>query len=68
MPFSSFVRIAEHTIPCQHIREYPNSVKDTYAVLKLVIKEYWPCKNLDPGSDSVTIAATHANEFPKGNL
>ncbi|KAI9842793.1 MAG: hypothetical protein M1837_006896 [Sclerophora amabilis] len=61
---SQFV-VAEHTIPCQHIREYPAAVKNQQDVLHLVVKEYRPLNNLEAEPGSLTIIATHANGFPK---
>lgn len=62
---SSFFSITEHTIPCQHIREYPSAVKDDHTALQLAIKEYRPLNNLDAEPGSVTIIATHGLGFPK---
>ena len=62
---NSYFSVTEHTIPCQHIRGYPNAAKDEHAVLHLAIKEYRPVNNLNAETGSVTIIATHANGFPK---
>ena len=60
------LKVIEHTVLCQHVREYPNGVKpEGEGVLKLAVKQY---KSLDPLEDSknaVTIISAHANGFPK---
>jgi hypothetical protein len=61
----TYFSITEHAIPCQHIREYPDAVKDPQAVLQLAIKEYRPLNNPNPEPGDVTIIASHANGFPK---
>lgn len=65
MDSSSVFSITEHVIPSQHIREYPNAVRDELAPLQLAIKEYRPFNNLDAEPGSVTIIATHGLGFPK---
>lgn len=66
MSSSGPFRIVEHTVPCQHIREYPhatsNSQEDT---LYLAVKQYIPLDNPDPQPGDVTIIGAHANGFPK---
>jgi hypothetical protein len=63
---SANFQIIEHTIPCQHIREYPNGTKSRQeAVLQLAIKQYVPLRRSKPREDAVTIIAGHANGFPK---
>jgi hypothetical protein len=63
---SANFQIIEHTIPCQHIREYPNGTKSRQeAVLRLAIKQYVPLRRSEPREDAVTIIAGHANGFPK---
>lgn len=62
---SSFFDITEHIIPCAHIREYHDSVKDETVSLQLAIKEYRPLNNLQPEPGSVTMIATTPNAFPK---
>jgi hypothetical protein len=58
--------IVEHTIPCQHIREYPRATADAQeAVLHLAVKQYIPKDNRDPQPGDVTIIGAHANGFPK---
>lgn len=64
MSASSF-RVTEHVIPCAHIREYPNGVRDEGTPLRLVVKEYQPLRNLDAKPGSLTIIATTPNAFPK---
>ncbi|OJJ49363.1 hypothetical protein ASPZODRAFT_1465315 [Penicilliopsis zonata CBS 506.65] len=59
-------RVVEHTIPCQHIREYPGATANVQEdVLHLAVKQYIPLDNLDPQSGDVTIIGAHANGFPK---
>ncbi len=63
---SSYFKIVEHTVPCQHIREYPNALKHRQEdVSSLAIKQYIPLDNLEPEAGAVTIIAGHANGFPK---
>ncbi|MCJ1250585.1 hypothetical protein MMC30_007813 [Trapelia coarctata] len=62
---TSLFEVTEHTIPCQHIREYPHAVKSEQAILRLAIKEYRPLTNLNALPGSVTIIAAHANGLPK---
>jgi hypothetical protein len=44
---SSVFSVTEHIIPSQHIREYAHAVKDEYAPMQLVVKEYRPLSNLE---------------------
>jgi len=62
---SSVFSIHKHTIPCQHIRQYPDAVKDDEACLHLSVKEYRPLNNPNAEPGSITIIATHAIGFPK---
>jgi hypothetical protein len=63
---SANFQIIEHTVPCQHIREYPNGTKSRQeAVLQLAIKQYVPLRRSKPREDAVTIITGHANGFPK---
>jgi hypothetical protein len=63
---SSVFEIKEHTIECQHIREYARATSTSQeAVLKLAIKQYTPLDNLQPQEGDVTIIGAHANGFPK---
>ena len=56
--------VTEHIVPAQHIREYPNGVKDESQVLRLAVKEYRPLtQTLAP--NAYTIIATHANGIVK---
>lgn len=63
---SSRFRVVEHTVNCQHTREYPaataNGDRDTP---KLAVKQYIPLDYADPRPDDVTIVGAHANGFPK---
>ncbi|KAL4759083.1 putative toxin biosynthesis protein [Aspergillus foveolatus] len=59
-------RIVEHTVPGQHIREYPGATANEQEdVLSLVVKQYIPLDNPSPQPGDVTILAAHANGFPK---
>ncbi|GLB14557.1 hypothetical protein AtubIFM61612_001988 [Aspergillus tubingensis] len=43
MSSSSTFRVIEHTVPCQHIREYPAATRRTQEdVLHLAVKQYIP--------------------------
>ena len=58
--------IKEHTLECQHIREYPHATaRSQEDVLRLAIKQYIPRDNQDPRDGDVTIIGAHANGFPK---
>ncbi|KAG9768386.1 toxin biosynthesis protein-like protein, partial [Aureobasidium melanogenum] len=62
---SSF-RIVEHTIPAQHIREWPRALAESQEdVLQLAVKQYIPKDNAHPQPGDVTIIGAHANGFPK---
>ncbi len=59
-------KILEHTIPGQHIREYPNATQNRQEdVFQIAIKQYVPIRDSEPGKDAVTIIGGHANGFPK---
>ncbi|KAI9827563.1 MAG: hypothetical protein M1832_004913 [Thelocarpon impressellum] len=63
---SSLFLSQEHTIPGQHIREYPQATANAQEdVLYLRIKQYRPLDNLEARRGDVTIIAAHANGFPK---
>jgi hypothetical protein len=63
---SSVFEIKEHTVECQHIREYARATaKSQEEVLHLAIKQYIPFDNPNPKEGDVTIIGTHANGFPK---
>lgn len=58
--------IKEHTLECQHVREYPRATANSQDdELYLAIKQYTPKDNPNPQPGDVTIIATHANGFPK---
>ncbi|EXJ85030.1 hypothetical protein A1O3_05705 [Capronia epimyces CBS 606.96] len=62
---SSF-HIVEHTVPCQHIRQYPRALSGSQEdVLHLAVKQYIPKDNPNPQPGDVTIIGAHANGFPK---
>lgn len=60
-------KIIEHTIPGQHIREHPHSIKGRQeAALQLAIKQYIPIDRSDPIPDNaVTVIGVHGNGAPK---
>jgi hypothetical protein len=63
---SSTFQIKEHTLECQHIREYAHATAESQeAVLHLAIKQYTPLDNPHPAAGDVTIIGAHANGFPK---
>jgi hypothetical protein len=63
---SATFKVIEHTIPSQHIREYPNATKSQQeAVIQLAVKQYVPLRKFEPRDGAVTIIAGHANGFPK---
>ncbi|ESZ91074.1 hypothetical protein SBOR_8537 [Sclerotinia borealis F-4128] len=63
---SSIFEIKEHTLECQHIREYPRATANTQEdVLHLAIKQYIPRDNPHPEPGDVTIIGAHANGYPK---
>ncbi|OCK78791.1 toxin biosynthesis protein-like protein [Lepidopterella palustris CBS 459.81] len=63
---SSFFRVDEHVLPCQHIRGYPRATaNEQEEVLHLAIKQYTPLSNLNPKPGDITIIGAHANGFPK---
>lgn len=63
---SSIFEIKEHTLECQHIREYPRATANSQEeVLHLAIKQYIPLDNPNPKEGDVTIIGAHANGFPK---
>lgn len=65
---SAVFKITEHTLDCQHIREYARATSNTQEdVLKLAIKQYTPLDNPQPRDGDVTIVGTHANGFPKAS-
>lgn len=59
-------RIVEHTIPGQHIREYPHATRSEQgACINLAVKQYVPVYDQGPSPGDVTIITGHANGFPK---
>lgn len=59
-------RIVEHTIPGQHIREYPHATRSGQdECLQLAVKQYLPAVVEESGPEDVTIVTSHANGFPK---
>ncbi|KAI0402519.1 prolyl aminopeptidase-like protein [Xylaria palmicola] len=58
--------IIEHTIPSQHIREWPRATSVSQEdVLQIRIKQYRPVDNPHPQPGDVTVIGAHANGFPK---
>ncbi|KAI1319661.1 Alpha/beta hydrolase family-domain-containing protein [Xylariaceae sp. FL0255] len=64
---SSFpFHIKEHTVPGQHIREWPRATSRSQEdILQLHVKQYTPKDNPDPQPGDITILGAHANGFPK---
>jgi hypothetical protein len=63
---SQIFKIVEHTIDCQHIREYARATSTSQEdVLHLAVKQYIPLDNLNPQEGDLTIIGAHANGFPK---
>jgi hypothetical protein len=63
---NSLFEIKEHTLECQHIREYARATAESQvSVLHLAIKQYIPLDNPNPKEGDVTIIGAHANGFPK---
>lgn len=59
-------RVLEHTIPGQHIREYPHATRsDQGARVNLAVKQYVPLYDQAPAPGDVTIITGQANGFPK---
>jgi hypothetical protein len=66
MSSSTVFLIKEHTLECQHIREYARATARAQEdVLYLAIKQYIPLDNPQPQDGDVTIIGAHANGFPK---
>jgi hypothetical protein len=67
MSSSTVFQIKEHTLECQHIREYARATARAQEdVLYLAIKQYIPLDNPPELKDGdVTIIGAHANGFPK---
>ena len=63
---SNLFKIIQHTIPCQHIRDYPQATAyEQEDVLHLAVKQYVPLDNPNPQPGDITIVGTHACGFPK---
>jgi hypothetical protein len=63
---TSFFEIKEHTVECQHVREYARATANGQEdVLRLAIKQYIPRDNPNPEQGDVTIIGAHANGYPK---
>jgi hypothetical protein len=63
---TSIFEIKEHTLECQHIREYARATANAQEdVLRLAIKQYIPRDNPNPEQGDVTIIGAHANGYPK---
>lgn len=59
-------KIIEHTIPAQHVREWPRATANSQEdVLYIHVKQYIPLDNPSPSPGDVTIIGAHANGFPK---
>jgi hypothetical protein len=63
---SALFKLTEHTVPCQHIRQYSNATLHSQEEkLHLAVKQYTPLNNPNPQPGDLTIIAAHANGFPK---
>jgi len=63
---SSIFEIKEHTVECQHIREYARATANSQEeVLQLSVKQYVPLDNPNPEAGDLTIIGAHANGFAK---
>lgn len=66
---SAFFEIREHTIECQHIRQYARATAHSQEdVLHLAVKQYIPLDNQNPKEGDITIIGACANGFPKASL
>lgn len=67
---ASTLRVVEHFIPGQYIREYPNATRHRQEdVLQLAIKQYIPVNNPDPLPDNaITIIGVQGLASPKVQL
>ena len=66
MSSSPVFDIRQHTLECQHIRDYPRAtIRAQEDVLYLAIKQYIPLDNPHPQDGDLTIIGAHANGFPK---
>lgn len=59
--------VAQHVIPGQHIREYPNATRSKQEeILHLAVKQYIPKATPKLNNRSpITVIAAHGNGFPK---
>ncbi|RAL17453.1 alpha/beta-hydrolase [Aspergillus homomorphus CBS 101889] len=64
MASSPFI-ITEHTVDCQHIREYPHATRHGDDALQLAVKQYIPKSNPNPQPGDVTIIGAHSSGVPK---
>ncbi|KAH8665859.1 Alpha/beta hydrolase family-domain-containing protein [Tricladium varicosporioides] len=63
---SSVFDIKEHTVECQHIREYARAAANSQEdIFHLAVKQYTPLDNLNPQPGDITVIGAHANGFPK---
>ena len=63
---SHLFKIVEHTVPCQHIRDYPQATADEQEnVLHIAVKQYIPFENPNPRPGDITVIGAHACGFPK---
>ncbi len=69
LAMSSVFEIREHTIECQHIRQYARATAHSQEdVLHLAVKQYIPLDNQNPKEGDITIIGACANGFPKASL
>ncbi len=68
LAMSSIFEIREHTIECQHIRQYAKATAHSQEdVLHLAVKQYIPLDNQNPKERDITIIGACANGFPKAS-
>ena len=67
LDMASVFKVIEHSIPGQHIREYPKGTKHRQEdTLQLCIKHYIPASTPDvEASKGLTIIGAAGNGFPK---
>ncbi|PWY61962.1 hypothetical protein BO83DRAFT_404224 [Aspergillus eucalypticola CBS 122712] len=66
MSSSTTFQVIEHTVPCQHIREYPAATKRTQDdVLHLAVKQYIPTSDPRPLPRAVTTLIAPGGGFAK---
>lgn len=57
--------VTDHTVDCQHLREYPRAAAPQDAPLKLLVKKYTPVDNPHPQPGDVTLIGVPGTGLPK---